>query len=332
MFNGSPLFTGAAGSGESEIRRWIIENDWLEAVVALPDQLFYNTGISTYFWIVTNRKPPERRGQGPARSTPATCSPRCARASARSASRSADDQIAEITRLYGDFTERRPGQDLPQRSLRVPAHHRRAPPPASAGRSPTTPSPPSERRQEDRQARRRRPSTALVDRPRDLARRADRPTVAVATERRSTARRRPTAGVERQGHSRPRPILDALAVRDPDADPVTDTQGQPRTRPRPTRQRERPLPAVPVTYEADVDRPARHRRVPHRHRRLHARRGPPLRPRRLGRPRQDQDRLRDPPHPPLLHLHPTPPPRTRSTPRSSNSKPRSKTSSHEVTE
>ena len=66
VFNGSPLFTGAAGSGESEIRRWIIENDWLEAIVALPDQLFYNTGISTYFWIVTNRKSPERRGQGPA--------------------------------------------------------------------------------------------------------------------------------------------------------------------------------------------------------------------------------------------------------------------------
>src|SRR6202035_2143680 len=63
VFNGSPLFTGAAGSGESEIRRWIIENDWLEAVVALPDQLFYNTGISTYFWIVTNRKSPQRRGK-----------------------------------------------------------------------------------------------------------------------------------------------------------------------------------------------------------------------------------------------------------------------------
>ena len=62
VFNGSPLFTGAAGSGESEIRRWIIENDWLEAVVALPDQLFY-TGISTYFWVVTNRKSPRRRGK-----------------------------------------------------------------------------------------------------------------------------------------------------------------------------------------------------------------------------------------------------------------------------
>ena len=63
VFNGSPLFAGAASSGPSEIRRWIIENDWLDAVVALPDQLFYNTGISTYFWVVTNRKSPERRGK-----------------------------------------------------------------------------------------------------------------------------------------------------------------------------------------------------------------------------------------------------------------------------
>ncbi len=63
VFNGSPLFTGDAGSGESNIRRWIIENDWLEAIVALPDQLFYNTGISTYIWILTNRKEERRRGK-----------------------------------------------------------------------------------------------------------------------------------------------------------------------------------------------------------------------------------------------------------------------------
>ena len=63
VFNGSPLFTGDAGSGESNIRRWIITNDWLEAVVALPDQLFYNTGISTYIWVLTNRKEPRRRGK-----------------------------------------------------------------------------------------------------------------------------------------------------------------------------------------------------------------------------------------------------------------------------
>ena len=63
VFNGSPLFTGDAGSGESNIRQWIIENDWLEAVVALPDQLFYNTGISTYIWVLTNRKEPYRKGK-----------------------------------------------------------------------------------------------------------------------------------------------------------------------------------------------------------------------------------------------------------------------------
>jgi type I restriction enzyme M protein len=56
VFNGSPLFTGAAESGESKIRQWILENDWLEGIVALPDQLFYNTGISTYFWVLSNRK------------------------------------------------------------------------------------------------------------------------------------------------------------------------------------------------------------------------------------------------------------------------------------
>ena len=63
VFNGSPLFTGDSGSGESEIRKWIIENDWLESVVSLPDQLFFNTGIPTYIWIVTNKKNPKRKGK-----------------------------------------------------------------------------------------------------------------------------------------------------------------------------------------------------------------------------------------------------------------------------
>jgi type I restriction enzyme M protein len=62
VFNGSPLFTGDAGSGESEIRKWVIENDWLECIVALPDRMFFNTGITTYIWIVTNKKSPERKG------------------------------------------------------------------------------------------------------------------------------------------------------------------------------------------------------------------------------------------------------------------------------
>jgi len=63
VFNGSPLFTGGAGSGESDIRKWIIENDWLEAIIALPEQMFYNTGIGTYIWVVTNHKKVERKGK-----------------------------------------------------------------------------------------------------------------------------------------------------------------------------------------------------------------------------------------------------------------------------
>jgi type I restriction enzyme M protein len=63
VLNGSPLFTGGAGSGESDIRKWVIENDWLEAIVALPTDMFYNTGISTYVWVLTNHKHPERKGK-----------------------------------------------------------------------------------------------------------------------------------------------------------------------------------------------------------------------------------------------------------------------------
>jgi len=104
VFNGSPLFTGAAGSGESEIRRWIIENDWLEAVVALPDQLFYNTGISTYFWVVTNRKRPERRGKVQLVDARGSFT-KMRKSLGEKRKQIGDDQIDEIVRLYGDFTE-----------------------------------------------------------------------------------------------------------------------------------------------------------------------------------------------------------------------------------
>src|ERR1019366_9229064 len=63
VMNGSPLFTGGAGSGETEIRRWMLEKDWVEAIVALPNDIFYNTGISTYVWLLNNRKPSARRGK-----------------------------------------------------------------------------------------------------------------------------------------------------------------------------------------------------------------------------------------------------------------------------
>jgi type I restriction enzyme M protein len=104
VFNGSPLFTGGAGSGESEIRRWIIENDWLEAVVALPDQLFYNTGISTYFWIVTNRKATERRGKVQLVDA-RDYFVKMRKSLGDKRKEISDEQIAQITRLYAEFTK-----------------------------------------------------------------------------------------------------------------------------------------------------------------------------------------------------------------------------------
>jgi type I restriction enzyme M protein len=104
VFNGSPLFTGAAGSGESEIRRWFIENDWLEAIVALPDQLFYNTGISTYFWIVTNRKRPERQGKVQLVDARDYWI-KMRKGLGEKHKEISSEQINEITRLYGDFAE-----------------------------------------------------------------------------------------------------------------------------------------------------------------------------------------------------------------------------------
>ena len=109
VFSGSPLFTGGAGSGESEIRRWIVENDWLEAIVALPEQMFYNTGIGTYIWIVTNRKEWRRRGKiqlVDAREmwTPGG-SPESKRSLGDKRRHIAADQIEEIVCLYGRFED-----------------------------------------------------------------------------------------------------------------------------------------------------------------------------------------------------------------------------------
>lgn len=110
VFNGSPLFTGAAGSGESEIRRWIIENDWLEAVVALPDQLFYNTGISTYFWIVTNRKSPNRRGKVQLIDARESFT-KMRKSLGEKRKEVADVQIADIVRIYGGFDHQQSEED-----------------------------------------------------------------------------------------------------------------------------------------------------------------------------------------------------------------------------
>jgi type I restriction enzyme M protein len=104
VFNGSPLFTGDAGSGESNIRKWIIENDWLEGIVALPDQLFYNTGINTYIWIVTNRKARQRKGKVQLVNA-VDFYTKMRKSLGNKRNELAEQQIAEIVRTYGDFAE-----------------------------------------------------------------------------------------------------------------------------------------------------------------------------------------------------------------------------------
>jgi type I restriction enzyme M protein len=104
VLNGSPLFTGGAGSGESEIRRYVLENDLLEAIVWLPTDMFYNTGIATYIWVVSNRKPAERKGK--VQLIDASAMWQKMRKSLGSKRRELSDaHIADVTKLFGDAEE-----------------------------------------------------------------------------------------------------------------------------------------------------------------------------------------------------------------------------------
>lgn len=104
VLNGSPLFTGGAGSGESEIRRYVLENDLVEAIIGLPTDMFYNTGISTYVWIVSNRKPDARKGK--VQLIDASSFWQKMRKSLGSKRKElGDDHIEDITRLFGEFRE-----------------------------------------------------------------------------------------------------------------------------------------------------------------------------------------------------------------------------------
>ncbi len=104
VLNGSPLFTGGAGSGESEIRRYVLENDLVEAIIGLPTDMFYNTGISTYVWILSNRKPEHRKGK--VQLIDASAFWQKMRKSLGSKRKElSDEHINEVTRLFGDFVE-----------------------------------------------------------------------------------------------------------------------------------------------------------------------------------------------------------------------------------
>ena len=104
VLNGSPLFTGPAGSGESEIRRYVLENDLVEAIIGLPSEMFYNTGISTYIWIVSNNKSPQRKGK--IQLIDGTSMGQKMRKSLGNKRKEVgEEQRSEITRLYGEFVE-----------------------------------------------------------------------------------------------------------------------------------------------------------------------------------------------------------------------------------
>jgi type I restriction enzyme M protein len=244
VFNGSPLLTGAAGSGESEIRRWIIENDWLEAVVALPDQLFYNTGISTYFWVLTNRKSPQRRGKvqlidGREFFT------KMRRSLGEKRKEISAAQIGEIVRLYGEFAENDKVKIMPNGAfgfLRITV---------------------------ERPLRLRwtanADTLAAFDAEPKLAKLLTPESRAALrveleswdgecfTDRKLAAKRVRDSLLRTGVGGTPveKAVLEVLAARDPDAEPVTDARGHIEPDPELRDNENVPLPPGPVTYEAD---------------------------------------------------------------------------------
>ncbi|MDP9477171.1 MAG: type I restriction-modification system subunit M [Actinomycetota bacterium] len=242
VFNGSPLFTGAAGSGESEIRRWIIENDWLEAVVALPDQLFYNTGISTYFWVVTNRKAPERRGKVQLVDARGAWE-KMKKALGEKRKKISDKGIAEIVRLYGDLQENGRVKVLPNESF---------------GAMRITVERPLRLRWEVTDE-----TLAAVASEPKLAK-MDEETRASSVS--ALAERNGLSGTDREAlavdlsplfarfgltQAQQNAVWNVLAVRDPEAPVVADKRGKPLPDPELRDHENVPLPGSPVAYEAD---------------------------------------------------------------------------------
>ena len=144
VHNGSSLFTGDAGQGESNIRRWIIENDWLEAIVALPLNMFYNTGIATYIWVLTNRKPEHRRGKVQLIDATQWFKPLRKNLGKKNCELSRRGHPAHLRHLPG-LRGDRAVEDLPQRRVRLLEGDGRAAAAAARrpdGRGPRTPSAP----------------------------------------------------------------------------------------------------------------------------------------------------------------------------------------------
>lgn len=242
VFNGSPLFTGAAGSGESEIRRWIVENDWLEAVVALPDQLFYNTGISTYFWVVTNRKRPERRGKVQLLDARELWQKMRKSLGAKRKELSGD-HIAEITKLYGAFEDGERVKILPNEAfgfLRITVER-----PLRLRWEITAKTLAAIRA--DKRLAKCHPKV-LLDVVEALAKHTD----LTSPERAAVAKVvDPILRAAQLSIPQQKAVWEALAVRDPTAPVVTNRKGEPEPDPELRDQENVALPAIRVGYEED---------------------------------------------------------------------------------
>jgi type I restriction enzyme M protein len=116
VHNGSSLFTGDAGQGESNVRRWIIENDWLEAIVALPLNMFYNTGIATYVWVVTNRKPEHRKGHVQLIDATSWFKP-LRKSLGKKNCQLSDDDIQSVCQVFLDFKETEQSKIFPNKAF-----------------------------------------------------------------------------------------------------------------------------------------------------------------------------------------------------------------------
>ncbi len=232
VFNGSPLFTGAAGSGESEIRRWIIENDWLEAVVALPDQLFYNTGISTYFWVVTNRKAPERRGKVQLIDA-RELFVKMRKSLGEKRKQISDAQRDEIVRLYGEFAEGERVKILPNEAF---------------GFMRITVERPLRIRHEITDE-----TLAAVAAAKPLSKLSDEARDRLVEDLRTTTVGNVDAVLKATDltSAQTKAVWTALAVRDAEAEPVTDRKGNPEPDPDLRDGENVPLPAGHLSFEAD---------------------------------------------------------------------------------
>ena len=299
VFNGSPLFTGGAGSGESEIRRWIIENDMLEAVVRPAPTSYSTTPASppTSGCSPTARRPAVRARCSS--STPATASPRCARASAKKRKEISAEQIGDLTRLYGAFEEGPRSKTFPNESfgfLRVTLER---PLRLRWEITDDTLAVVAAHKAVTRLAYGKR--EALVDalRSRTVSEYASEKLARAAVQKVLVSANgdKPAALVKA--------LIECLAVRDSEAPIVTDRAGSPKPDPNLRDHENVPLPQVRVAFEPDPT--ARLETIEYSTAvddyltaEVH-----PYVPDAWPEPRQDQDRLRDSPNPLLLYLQTT---------------------------